>query len=336
MPKTTPKKNNTGLETAIKDIKSRFGDGAIMRLNEKDNVNIGAISSGSIGLDNAMGIGGYPKGRIIEISGPESSGKTTLALHAVAESQKKGGVCAFIDVENAMDPQYSERLGVNIEKLLISQPGCGEEALEIVESLVRSGDVELIVVDSVAALTTKDEIEGEMGATHIGKLARLMSLALKKLNSLSAKKDVTIIFINQIRANIGAFGFGNNEITPGGKALKFYTSVRLDVRRIAQLKKGDEVVGGRVKVKVVKNKVARPFRLTEFDLMYNEGISKEGEMLSLGEKFKIISKSGSTYTYLKNDEKLGVGYQKAKNYLKENKELSEEIINEINENLKNE
>lgn len=327
MSKKITKKINIGLDNAIKDIKSRFGDGSIMKLNEAPNVDIGAIPSGSIGLDNSIGIGGYPKGRIIEIFGPESSGKTTLALHSVAEAQKQGSTCAFIDVEHALDPKYSERIGVNTDELIISQPKSGEEAMEIVEGLIRSGDVDLIVIDSVASLTTNDEIEGDMGAVHIGKLARLMSQALKKLTALTSQNKATIIFINQIRANIGAFGFGNNETTPGGKALKFYTSLRVDIRRIQQLKKGDEVIGGRVRVKIVKNKVAPPFKTTEFDLMYNEGISREGEIIVLGEKYGFISKSGATYSY--NGEKLAVGYDKTRKFLKENQNISEEIISKI-------
>lgn len=319
-----------GVQAAIDAIKTKFGDDAIMRLGEKPKVSVDAISSGSIGVDWALGIGGFPRGRIIEIYGPESSGKTTLALHTIAEAQKHGGICAFIDAEHAMDPDYAKRIGVKTEELLISQPNHGEQALEIVESLVRAGNIDVIVVDSVAALTPKDEIEGDMGAQHVGKQARLMSQALRKLTGIVAKSKTVVIFINQIRMQIGVM-FGNPETTPGGKALKFYTSVRLDIRRIAQIKKGDEVMGGRHKVKVVKNKVAAPFKVTEFDLMYNEGISREGELLALGEKYGVISKSGAAYTYTNGDteEKLGRGYDAARQYLKDNKKTSTAILKDI-------
>jgi recombination protein RecA len=327
---------NAAIEDAIRAIKTKFGDEAIMKLGEKPKVDVEAIPTGSIGLDAALGIGGLPRGRIIEIFGPESSGKTTLALHVVAEAQKRGGVCAYVDAEHAMDPEYASKLGVNIENLLISQPDTGEQALEITESLVRSGKIDVIVVDSVAALTPKDEIEGEMGATHVGKQARLMSQALRKLTAIVAKSKTVIIFINQIRMQIGVM-FGNPETTPGGKALKFYTSVRLDIRRIAQIKKGDEVMGGRVRVKVVKNKVAAPFRATEFDLMYGEGISREGELLALGEKFGLIQKSsGSSYSTKDKDGaevKLGRGYDAARTFLKENKKIAEGILKDIRKML---
>ena len=318
------------IEDAINEIKTKFGDEAIMKLGEKPRVNVDVIPSGSLGLDYALGVGGYPRGRIIEIYGPESSGKTTLALHAVAEAQKKGGICAFIDAEHAMDPEYAKRLGVKLDELLISQPDTGEQALEITESLVRSGKLDVIVIDSVAALTPKDEIEGEMGAMHIGKQARLMSQALRKLTAIVAKSKTVVIFINQIRMQIGVM-FGNPETTPGGKALKFYTSVRLDIRRIAQIKKGEEVMGGRVRVKVVKNKVAAPFKVTEFDLLYNEGISKEGEILALGEKFDLIQKSGTSYAY--GEEKLGRGYDASRTFLKENPKISNEVLRKIREKL---
>jgi recombination protein RecA len=316
------------VEDTLRDIRAKFGDESIMMLGEKPRVNVDAIPTGSIGLDAALGVGGLPRGRIIEIFGPESSGKTTLSLHVIAEAQKLGGICAFIDAEHAMDPEYTKRLGVKIDQLLISQPDTGEQALEIVESLVRSGKMDVIVIDSVAALTPKDEIEGDMGAQHVGKQARLMSQALRKLTAIVARSKTIVIFINQIRMQIGVM-FGNPETTPGGKALKFYTSVRLDIRRIAQIKKGEEIMGGRVRVKVVKNKVAAPFRQTEFDLMYNEGISREGEMIALGEKYGILKKSGVSYSW--GEEKLGRGYDATRTYLKENKDLTEKILKEIKE-----
>jgi recombination protein RecA len=325
----------------LRSLKTKFGDEAIMTLDETRKVDIDTISSGSIGLDEALGIGGYPRGRILEIFGPESSGKTTLALHAIAEAQKAGGICAFIDAEHALDPEYARNLGVKLEELLISQPDNGEQALEIVESLVRSGKIDVIVIDSVAALTPRDEIEGEMGAHHVGKQARLMSQALRKLTGIVSKSKTVVIFINQIRMQVGVM-FGNPETTPGGKALKFYTSVRLDIRRIAQIKKGEEVVGGRHRVKVVKNKVAAPFRATEFDLIYNEGISLEGELLALGEKYKLISKSGSAYSYTppggddSTTEKLGRGYDAARTFLRENTKLKNEILKHVSKALKEE
>lgn len=325
-----PKKNDLAIDDAIAQIKNKFGDDSIMKLGDKPHVDIDAISTGSIGLDAALGVGGLPRGRIVEIFGPESSGKTTLSLHVVAEAQKKGGICAFIDAEHAMDPEYSKKLGVNIEELLISQPDNGEQALEIVESLVRSGKIDVIVVDSVAALTPKDEIEGDMGAHHVGKQARLMSQALRKLTSIVSKSKTIIIFINQIRMQIGVT-FGNPETTPGGKALKFYTSVRIDIRRIAQIKKGEEVVGSRIRAKVVKNKVAAPFRQTEFDLMYNEGISSEGEIIALGEKHGIISKTGSSYSY--GDIKLGRGYDATRQFLRAEKKVASEILKLIRKKL---
>jgi recombination protein RecA len=319
------------ITNTIKEIKTKFGDEAIMKLTDAPKVNIDAISTGSMGLDEALGVGGFPRGRIVEIYGPESSGKTTLALHAIAEAQKKGGVCAFIDAEHALDPEYAERLGVKLDQLLVSQPDNGEQALEITESLVRSGKIDIVVIDSVAALTPRDEIEGEMGAHHVGKQARLMSQALRKLTAIVAKSGTIVIFINQIRMQIGVM-FGNPETTPGGKALKFYTSVRLDIRRIAQIKKGDEVMGGRVRVKVVKNKVAAPFRQTEFDLMYNEGISREGELIALGEKYDIIKKAGASYSY--GEIKLARGYDATRTFLKENQAISKDIMKEIQKKLK--
>ncbi len=324
-------RDRRSIDNTLDAIRTKFGEDSIMKLGDKPRVGVDAISTGSIGLDAALGVGGLPRGRIIEIFGPESSGKTTLTLHVIAEAQKLGGICAFIDAEHAMDPEYAKRLGVKIDELLISQPDTGEQALEIVDSLVRSGKLDVIVVDSVAALTPRDEIEGDMGAHHVGKQARLMSQALRKLTAIVAKSKTIVIFINQIRMQIGVM-FGNPETTPGGKALKFYTSVRLDIRRIAQIKKGEEVMGGRTRVKVVKNKVAAPFKQTEFDLMYNEGISREGELIALGEKFGMVQKSGSTYKY--NGEKLAVGYDATRTYLRENKKVSDEILKEIRSKLK--
>jgi len=323
-------KDGDELSSVIEGIKSKYGEGSIMKLGEVGRVDVGSVSSGSIALDHALGVGGIPLGRVIEIFGPESSGKTTLALHIIAEAQKKGGLCAFVDAEHALDPEYSRKLGVKINDLLISQPDNGEQALEITESLVRSGKVDIVVIDSVAALTPQVEIEGEMGDRHVGLQARLMSQALRKLTAITAKSKTTVVFINQIRMKIGVM-FGNPETTPGGKALKFYSSVRIDVRRIAQIKKGDEVIGGRVRAKVVKNKVAPPFRQAEFDLIYDEGISKSAEILGLGEKLGIIKKSGSSYSF--GNTKLGVGYDKARLFLKENRELSEEITKKIKEKL---
>ncbi|MEK7564196.1 MAG: recombinase RecA [Patescibacteria group bacterium] len=321
------------LNETLKAIQNKFGEGSIMKFGDSPKVDINVIPTGSLGLDMALGVGGIPRGRIIEIFGPESSGKTTLSSHIVAEAQKLGGVCAYIDAEHAMDPEYTKKLGVNINDLLISQPDNGEQALEIVESLVRTGKVDVIVVDSVAALTPKDEIEGDMGAYHVGKQARLMSQALRKLTALVARSKTCVIFINQIRMQIGVM-FGNPETTPGGKALKFYTSIRLDIRKIAQIKKGEDVVGSRTRVKVVKNKVAAPFKQTEFDIIYNEGISKEGELMALGEKFKIIEKTGNSYYYKSEDEKiekikLGVGYDATRKFLKEESKVSAQILKAI-------
>jgi recombination protein RecA len=329
--KKEPKVMGANIDSTLDEIRTKFGDDSIMKLGDKPRVDVNAISTGSIGLDAALGVGGLPRGRIIEIFGPESSGKTTLALHVVAEAQKLNGLCAFIDAEHAMDPEYAKKLGVKIDELLISQPDNGEQGLEIVESLVRSGKMDVIVIDSVAALTPKDEIEGDMGAQHMGKQARLMSQALRKLTAIVAKSKTIVIFINQIRMQIGVM-FGNPETTPGGKALKFYTSVRLDIRRIAQIKKGEEIMGGRIRVKVVKNKVAAPFKQTEFDLMYNEGISTEGEMIALGEKMGIIKKSGTSYEY--GETKLGRGYDATRQFLKENIKTKEVILKEIRTKLK--
>ena len=333
--KAPPKQTGTGsdkdIERALAEIKTKFGDESIMMLGAQPKVDVNAIPTGSIGIDWALGIGGLPRGRIIEIFGPESSGKTTLSLHAIAEAQKKGGICAFIDAEHALDPEYAKKLGVKIEELLVSQPDTGEQALEIVESLVRSGKIDIVVIDSVAALTPKDEIEGDMGQSHVGKQARLMSQALRKLTAVVSKTKTVIIFINQIRMQIGVM-FGNPETTPGGKALKFYTSVRIDIRRIAQIKKGEETMGGRHRVKIVKNKVAAPFRQTEFDMLYGEGISKEGEALALGEKFGIVEKSsGGSYQY--GEHKLGRGYDAARTFLKENKPVMNTLMKEIRKSL---
>lgn len=332
------KEDTTILENTLKSIQTKFGEGSIMKFGDSPKVDINVIPTGSVGLDMALGVGGIPRGRIIEIFGPESSGKTTLSLHIVAEAQKKGGVCAYIDAEHAMDPDYTKKLGVDINNLLISQPDNGEQALEIVESLVRTGKIDVIVVDSVAALTPKDEIEGDMGAYHVGKQARLMSQALRKLTAIVSRSKTVVIFINQIRMQIGVM-FGNPETTPGGKALKFYTSVRLDIRKIAQIKKGEETVGSRTRVKIVKNKVAAPFTQTEFDIIYGEGISKEGEILALGEKFKIIEKTGNSYYYLPGGEakekvKLGVGYDNTRTFLKENPKISTEALKEIKKRFK--
>lgn len=323
-------KETKSADSLLREIQNKYGEGSLMRLGDTPKVEVGVVPTGSIGIDAALGVGGLPRGRIVEIFGPESSGKTTLTLHVIAEAQKMGGLCAFIDAEHAMDPEYAKKLGVNINELLISQPDNGEQALEIAETLVRSGKIDVLVVDSVAALTPKDEIEGDMGAHHVGKQARLMSQALRKLTAIANKSKTVIIFINQIRMQIGVM-FGNPETTPGGKALKFYSSVRIDIRKIAQIKKGEDVVGARTKVKIVKNKVAAPFKTTEFDIMYNEGISKEGELLALGEKFRIIEKSGSSYAF--GDEKLGRGYDASRTYLRENKKIAEEVLEEIRKKL---
>jgi recombination protein RecA len=329
--KTESKVSTSNIEAAVAAIKTKFGDEAIMMLGDTARVDVDSISTGSIGLDAALGVGGLPRGRIIEVFGPESSGKTTLTLHVIAEAQKAGGLCAFIDAEHALDPEYAKRLGVKLNELLVSQPDTGEQALEIVDSLVRSGKLDVIVIDSVAALTPKDEIEGDMGAYHVGKQARLMSQALRKLTAIVSKSKTIVIFINQIRMQIGVM-FGNPETTPGGKALKFYTSVRLDIRRIAQIKKGEEIMGGRVRVKVVKNKVAAPFKQTEFDLMYNEGISREGELIALGEKLGLVKKNGQTYEY--GDMKLGRGYDATRQFLREDKVVSKALTKDIRTHLK--
>lgn len=310
----------------VDEIKQKFGDGLIMKLGDVKKVDVEVIPTGSVSLDIALGIGGVPRGRIVEVYGPESSGKTTLSLHIVAEAQKKGGTAAFIDAEHALDPEYAKRIGVNIDELLISQPDSGEQALDIVETLVRSNAVDIIVVDSVAALVPRAEIEGEMGDSHMGLQARLMSQALRKLTAIISKTNATVIFINQLRMKIGVV-FGNPETTTGGQALKFYSSLRLEVRRAAQIKKGDEVVGNRVKVKVVKNKVAPPFKVAEFDIMYNEGISISGDALDTGVIFGVVKKSGNSYSY--GEEKFGVGRETAKKYLRENPKTLEKVMKEI-------
>ncbi|WP_088041156.1 recombinase RecA [Bacillus sp. EAC] len=316
------------LEMALKQIEKQFGKGSIMKLGEQTDRRISTISSGSLALDIALGVGGYPRGRIVEIYGPESSGKTTVALHAIAEVQAQGGQAAFIDAEHALDPIYAQKLGVNIDELLLSQPDTGEQALEICEALVRSGAIDIIVVDSVAALVPKAEIEGEMGDAHVGLQARLMSQALRKLSGAINKSKTITIFINQIREKVGVM-FGNPETTPGGRALKFYSSVRLEVRRAEQLKQGNDIVGNKTKIKVVKNKVAPPFRQAEVDIMYGEGISKEGEILDIGSDLDIVLKSGAWYSY--NEERLGQGRENAKIFLKENKDIRDTVKASIRE-----
>jgi recombination protein RecA len=316
------------LEMALKQIEKQFGKGSIMRMGEQTETRISTVPSGSLALDTALGVGGYPRGRIIEIYGPESSGKTTVALHAIAEVQAKGGQAAFIDAEHALDPTYAQKLGVNIDELLLSQPDTGEQALEIAEALVRSGAVDIIVIDSVAALVPKAEIEGEMGDAHVGLQARLMSQALRKLSGAINKSKTIAVFINQIREKVGVM-FGNPETTPGGRALKFYSTIRLEVRRAETLKQGTDMVGNKTKIKVVKNKVAPPFRTAEVDIMYGEGISKEGEIVDIGAELDIIQKSGSWYSY--NDQRIGQGRENAKLFLKENPDLRLEIQTKIRE-----
>ena len=318
------------LEVAIGQIEKSFGKGSVMKLGQSDSVvDIGSISSGSLSLDVALGIGGFPKGRIVEIYGPESSGKTTLALHVLAESQKTGGTCAFIDAEHALDTVYAKKLGVNVDELVISQPDAGEQALEITDTLVRSGAVDVLVVDSVAALTPRAELEGEMGDHHVGLHARLMSQALRKLTGSISKSNCLVIFINQIRLKIGVM-FGNPETTTGGNALKFYSSVRIDIRRIGAIKDRDDIIGNQTRVKVVKNKVSAPFRTVEFDIMYGEGISKTGELVDLGVDSEIIEKSGSWYSY--KTERIGQGRENAKTFLKDNPDIANEIEDLIRQN----
>ena len=319
------------IELALKQVDKAFGKGALVRLGDKQIEKIDAISTGSLGLDMALGIGGIPKGRIIEIYGPESSGKTTLSLQIIAECQKNGGICAFIDAEHALDVYYAKKLGVDTENLLVSQPDNGEQALEILETLTRSGAVDLVVIDSVAALTPKAEIEGDMGDQHVGLQARPMSHALRKITGVLHKMNTTLIFINQIRMKIGMMGYGSPETTTGGNALKFYASVRIDIRRIATLKQNEQQIGNRAKAKVVKNKVAPPFREAEFDIMFGEGISYEGEIIDYGVKLDIIDKSGAWLSY--GATKLGQGRENAKLFLKENKEVREEIVAKIKEQI---
>ena len=314
------------LEKAIDEIRERFGEGSIMRLKEVRLVDVGTIPTGSISLDLALGIGGIPRGRVIEIFGPESTGKSTLALHILAETQKSGGVAAFVDAEHALDPEYAKKIGVNINELLISQPDSGEQALQIVETLVRSNQVDVVVIDSVAALTPKTEIEGEMGDIPVGLQARLMSSALRKLSGIISKTKTSVIFLNQTRMKIGAY-FGNPETTSGGLALKFYASVRIDLRRIAQIKQKDKIIGSRIKAKIVKNKVAAPFKTAEFSIYYNEGISIFSDVLDNGLKYGVIKKQGNSYTFGEN--KLGLGFESARNFLKENPILSKKISKEI-------
>jgi recombination protein RecA len=320
---------NKALDAALAQIERAFGKGSIMKLGQREALEIEAISTGSLGLDIALGIGGLPKGRIVEIYGPESSGKTTLALHCVAEAQKKGGACAFVDAEHALDPAYAKKLGVDIDNLLISQPDAGEQALEIADTLVRSGAIDVLVIDSVAALVPRAELEGEMGDALPGLQARLMSQALRKLTASISKSNTLVIFINQIRMKIGVM-FGSPETTTGGNALKFYASVRLDIRRIGALKDKDEVVGNATRVKVVKNKVAPPFKVVEFDIMYGEGVSKVGELIDLGEKAGVVEKSGSWFSY--DGQRIGQGRENAKNYLKEHPEIAQAIEQKVRAN----
>lgn len=319
------------LAATVKEIQDKYGEGAIMMLGEARRVDVDAIPTGAFSLDAALGVGGVPRGRIIEIFGPESSGKTTLALHIVREAQRKGGLCAFVDAEHALDPEYAKKIGVKTNDLLISQPDTGEQALDIVEALVRSNAVDVIVIDSVAALVPKAEIEGDMGQQHMGLQARLMSHALRKLTAIVAKSKTVVIFINQIRMQIGIV-WGNPETTPGGKALKFYASVRIDVRRAAQIKKGEDIVGNRVKAKVVKNKVAAPFKTAEFDIFYNEGISYEADVINTGLKYDLIKKAGASLTY--GSVRLGQGFDNAKNFLKENPKVRDEIMAAVREAMK--
>lgn len=319
-------KSQKHIDLAVKEIQEKYGEGSIMKLGEAKRVDVDVIPTGSISLDLALGVGGIPRGRIIEIYGPESSGKTTLTLHIVAEAQKAGGVAAFVDAEHALDPEYAKKIGVKIDNLLISQPDTGEQALDIVESLVKTAGIDVIVIDSVAALTPRAEIEGEMDQQHIGLQARLMSHALRKLTAIVAKSNTTVIFINQLRQKIGIM-FGNPEVTPGGMALKFYSSVRIEVRKAAQIQAGEKIVGNRVKVKVVKNKVAPPFQTCEFDILYNEGISRYSDVVNTGVKYGVLSKAGSWYNY--GPQKLGQGVEGSRQFLKENPKIEKEIVEKI-------
>ncbi len=325
------KDNNDSLDVVLEEIKNKFGEGSIMRMGNRKTAPIESISTGSVSLDLALGIGGVPRGRVAEIYGPESSGKTTLALHIVAEAQKAGGLAAFVDAEHALDPEYSKKIGVRMKDLLVSQPDAGEQALDIVESLVRSGSLDVIVVDSVAALTPRAEIEGEMGDQQVGLQARLMSKALRKLTSIASDSKTSIIFINQTRSKIGVM-FGNPETVTGGHALKFYSSVRVDVRRAAQVKSGDEIIGNRVNAKVVKNKVAPPFRRAEFDIFYNQGISYHADLINTGVKYGVVTRNGSWYVY--GDKRLGQGMDASKSFLEENSKLTKEIEKEIYKKVK--
>ena len=329
--KTVEKAGKKDLNMVMDEIREKFGEGMIMKLGDVKKVDVEAIPTGSVSLDLALGIGGVPRGRIVEVYGPESSGKTTLTLHIVANAQKAGGSAAFVDAEHALDPEYAKRIGVNVDELLISQPDTGEQALDIVETLVRSNAVDIIVIDSVAALVPKAEIEGEMGDQHVGRQARLMSQALRKLTAIISRSNTIVIFINQIRMKIGVM-FGNPETTTGGQALKFYSSVRIEVRRAAQIKKGEEVVGNRVTVKIVKNKVAPPFRKAEFDIMYNEGISREGDLIDTGLLYEVVKKSGNSFLF--GEEKLGVGREAARAFLKEHAEIAGRIEKDIVEKAK--
>jgi len=329
MATTNPQKMKA-LETAIGQIERQFGKGSIMRLGEQPSISVNVIPTGSISLDAALGVGGVPRGRVVEIYGPESSGKTTLALHIIANAQARGGLAAFIDAEHALDPEYAQKLGVNLDDLLVSQPDFGEQALEITETLVRSGSVDVIVIDSVAALVPRSELEGDMGDAQMGLQARLMSQALRKLAGIVSKSNTCLVFINQVRQKIGVM-FGNPETTTGGRALKFYASVRVDIRRIASIKQGDEVIGNRTKAKVVKNKVAAPFRIAEFDIMYGEGISKTGELLDLGIEHRLVQKSGSWYSY--GETRLGQGREAARSFLRENPDVAGELEARIREAL---
>jgi len=324
----TQDERGKNVEMMVKELQEKYGEGSIMRLGQVKRVDVDVIPTGSISLDIALGVGGVPRGRIIEIYGPESSGKTTLCLHIVSEAQKAGGVAAYVDAEHALDPEYAKKIGVKIDELLISQPDTGEQALDIVESLVKSGGVDVIVIDSVAALTPRAEIEGEMDQQHMGLQARLMSHALRKLTAIVAKSKTTVIFINQLRMKIGVM-FGNPETTPGGMALKFYCSVRIDIRRSAQIQSGEKIIGNRTKVKIVKNKIAPPFRTCEFDILYNEGISKYADIVNAGVRYGVVNKSGSWFSY--NDEKIGQGIEGSRQYLKDNPKVEKEIVKKVRE-----